>query len=91
VIGRHDGGPDAGIDLVAQTIDGKLWAIQAKVYASEYWVKKSDVDTFLSESARATSAVCSASHSSNRSADSDRSLGGTGRRRAVSEWLDPRA
>jgi superfamily II DNA or RNA helicase len=45
-------GADAGIDLVAETTDGKLWAIQAKAYAPEYRIKKSDVDTFLSESSR---------------------------------------
>ena len=45
-------GPDAGIDLVAKTTDGNLWAIQAKAYSPEYNIKKSDVDSFLSESAR---------------------------------------
>ncbi len=45
-------GDDAGIDLVAETTDGKVWAIQAKAYASRYAIKKSDVDTFLSESSR---------------------------------------
>lgn len=46
-------GPDAGIDLVAEGTDGSLWAIQAKAYDPRYSIKKSDVDTFLSESARA--------------------------------------
>ena len=45
-------GADAGIDLVAETTDGRLWAIQAKAYAPVYRIKKSDVDTFLSESSR---------------------------------------
>ncbi len=45
-------GPDAGIDLVAETYDSKLWAIQAKAYSSRYSVTKKDVDTFLSESSR---------------------------------------
>ena len=45
-------GSDAGIDLVAETHEGLLWAIQAKAYSSAHWIKKSDVDTFLSESAR---------------------------------------
>jgi superfamily II DNA or RNA helicase len=45
-------GADAGIDLVAETTEGKLWAIQAKAYAPQYRIKKSDVDTFLSESSR---------------------------------------
>jgi superfamily II DNA or RNA helicase len=45
-------GPDAGIDLVAEGHDGRLWAIQAKAYDPAYSVTKADVDTFLSESAR---------------------------------------
>src|SRR5436190_2646199 len=45
-------GADAGIDLVADARDGGLWAIQAKAYDPRYRIKKSDVDTFLSESAR---------------------------------------
>ena len=46
-------GADAGIDLVAQATDGTLWAIQAKAYAPDNTVTKHDVDSFLSESARA--------------------------------------
>ena len=46
-------GPDAGIDLVAEAKGGTLWAIQAKAYASDNAVTKRDVDSFLSESARA--------------------------------------
>ena len=46
-------GPDAGIDLVAQAKDGTLWAIQAKAYDLDNSVTKKDMDTFLSESARA--------------------------------------
>jgi predicted helicase len=45
-------GADAGIDLVAEALDGGLWAVQAKAYNPRYRIKKSDVDTFLSESAR---------------------------------------
>jgi predicted helicase len=45
-------GGDAGIDLVAQDRQGDLWAIQAKAYNEKHSVKKSDIDTFLSESAR---------------------------------------
>jgi superfamily II DNA or RNA helicase len=44
--------PDAGIDLVAETVTGEIWAIQAKAYDPAYTIKKSDVDSFLSESAR---------------------------------------
>ena len=45
-------GRDAGIDLVAEQHDGGLWAIQAKLYDPAYAIKKADVDSFLSESAR---------------------------------------
>jgi superfamily II DNA or RNA helicase len=45
-------GADAGIDLVAETREGELWAVQAKAYDPAYAIKKSDVDTFLSESSR---------------------------------------
>jgi predicted helicase len=44
---------DAGIDLVAEEHGGDLWAIQAKVYAPDYAIKKKDVDSFLSEAGRA--------------------------------------
>ena len=46
-------GPDAGIDLVAEAKDGTRWAIQAKAYAATTAVTKVDIDSFLSESARA--------------------------------------
>lgn len=49
--GRY--GPDCGIDLVAETYDGKLVAIQAKIYNPDYQINKGDIDSFLSESARA--------------------------------------
>jgi len=45
-------GPDAGIDLVAETKDGKLWAIQAKHYAPDNTVTKQEMDSFLAESGR---------------------------------------
>jgi superfamily II DNA or RNA helicase len=45
-------GDEAGIDLVAEEHDGRLWAIQAKAYDPSYYIKKSDVDSFLSESSR---------------------------------------
>ena len=45
-------GPDAGIDLVAKTRSGELWAVQAKAYAATSSVTKADLDTFLSESSR---------------------------------------
>ncbi|MFC8383572.1 Helicase associated domain protein [Nocardia sp. NPDC057272] len=45
-------GSDAGIDLVAKDRQGKLWAIQAKAYATTTSITKHDIDTFISESAR---------------------------------------
>ena len=45
-------GPDSGIDLVAETHDGNLWAIQSKAYDETTTVTKRDVDSFLSESNR---------------------------------------
>lgn len=46
-------GGDSGIDLVAEDHDGRLWAIQAKAYAPENTITKTDVDKFLAESSRA--------------------------------------
>jgi predicted helicase len=37
-------GSDFGIDLVAETTVGGLWAIQAKAYDPEYSITKYDVD-----------------------------------------------
>ncbi len=45
-------GADAGIDLVAETTDGDLWAIQAKAYDPAHSITKRDTDTFLAEAAR---------------------------------------
>ncbi len=45
-------GRDKGIDLIAETHQGKLWAIQAKAYDHAYPITKDDVDSFLSESSR---------------------------------------
>ncbi len=45
-------GGDAGIDLVAEDRQGRLWAIQAKAYAETTTITKSDVDTFLAEAGR---------------------------------------
>ena len=41
-------GPDIGIDLVAKTKDGKLWAVQAKAWEAN--ITKSDIDSFFSAS-----------------------------------------
>ena len=43
-------GADLGIDLIAQDTDGKIWAIQAKNYNSDYYITKDDIDSFMSES-----------------------------------------
>ena len=45
-------GRDKGIDLVAETFDGKFWAIQSKAYALNHSVTKQDFDKFFSESSR---------------------------------------
>ena len=45
-------GRDKGIDLVAETFDGKFWAIQSKAYALNHAVTKHDFDKFFSESSR---------------------------------------
>jgi predicted helicase len=45
-------GRDKGIDLIAETLDGKFWAIQSKAYALKHSVTKQDFDKFLSESSR---------------------------------------
>ena len=45
-------GVDKGIDLVAQTTDDKLWAIQAKAVHADRSIPKSELDSFLSESNR---------------------------------------
>ena len=45
-------GQDCGIDLVAETKTGTLWAIQAKAYSPATAIRKVDIDSFLSESSR---------------------------------------
>ncbi len=45
-------GADAGIDLVARTPEGELWAIQAKATGPAKSLKKREMDSFLAESAR---------------------------------------
>ncbi len=45
-------GRDKGIDLIAETFDGKIWAIQSKAYAQNHAVTKNDIDRFLSETSR---------------------------------------
>jgi superfamily II DNA or RNA helicase len=45
-------GRDCGIDLVAETTDGELWAVQCKAVSPEHTVTKAEIDSFLSESNR---------------------------------------
>jgi predicted helicase len=45
-------GLDAGIDIVAEDKDGKLWAIQAKAYDPAYAITRRDINGFLAESGR---------------------------------------
>jgi superfamily II DNA or RNA helicase len=45
-------GSDKGIDLVAESHDGKLWAIQAKCYARDYRPTYTDMAKFTAESNR---------------------------------------
>ncbi|MDA1017383.1 MAG: DEAD/DEAH box helicase family protein, partial [Planctomycetota bacterium] len=45
-------GTDAGIDIVARTRTGELWAIQAKADHPDRAISKREIDSFLSESNR---------------------------------------
>jgi predicted helicase len=47
-------GIDAGIDLVAEDHDSRLWAIQAKAYDAVFRISKRDVDKFVAEASRKT-------------------------------------
>ena len=44
---------EAGIDIVAEDFDGKLWAVQCKAYRADRTITKADIDKFLAESGRA--------------------------------------
>ena len=44
--------PDLGIDLVAETVDGKFWAVQCKFYSESTPINKAVVDSFISNSSR---------------------------------------
>jgi predicted helicase len=45
-------GRDKGIDLIFKHKNGECWAVQAKCYDKDYYIKKEDVDSFFSESGR---------------------------------------
>ena len=46
-------GRDAGIDLVAETADGRLMAVQSKAYREDRRIRKGELDKWLAESGRA--------------------------------------
>ena len=56
-------GTDAGIDLVARTRTGELWAIQAKADHPDRAIPKREIDSFLSESNRPQFAYSAAADS----------------------------
>ena len=43
---------DLGIDLVAETVDKKFWAVQCKFYSESTPINKAAVDSFISNSSR---------------------------------------
>ena len=45
-------GRDVGIDLVADTCDGKYWAIQCKCYDETHTLQKPNIDSFLSSTGK---------------------------------------
>ena len=45
-------GPDCGIDLVAEDVEGNYCAIQCKFYSGDYSIVKEDIDSFFTESGR---------------------------------------
>lgn len=49
---KSDPGPDAGIDLVAETKDGELHAVQAKFYAADAQVNLETFGTFFTASSK---------------------------------------
>lgn len=54
----HRWGPDCGIDLVAQDTNGKTRAIQAKCYDADYYVTRTDLYLFLTESTNKNRPTC---------------------------------
>ena len=47
----RDVGGDTGIDIVAETDSGELWAVQAKCYRESTRVSTDDIDSFIARSA----------------------------------------
>lgn len=48
---RHRWGPDAGIDLIAEERNGRLWAVQAKAYDADAEVTWRHISTFVGAAA----------------------------------------
>jgi superfamily II DNA or RNA helicase len=48
---RDDVGADTGIDIVAETDSGELWAVQTKCYRESTRVSTDDIDSFIARSA----------------------------------------
>ena len=47
---REEWGPDNGIDLVFEHINGEIWAVQAKCFAPQNSIRKDHMDSFIAES-----------------------------------------
>jgi len=45
-------GPDTGVDLIFRHKNSQIWAVQAKCYKQDYYIKKADIDSFISDSDR---------------------------------------
>jgi superfamily II DNA or RNA helicase len=55
---RHTWGPDIGIDLIAEDQLGRVWAVQAKAFASDLDVTWTDISTFVGAAAARTEVHC---------------------------------
>ena len=60
-------GRNVGINLVAETRDGEVHAIQCKLYAPDYTVQKGDIDSFFTASGKEPFTQASSASSSSRS------------------------
>ena len=47
---REEWGPDNGIDLVFEHINGEIWAVQAKCFGPQNSIRKEHMDSFIAES-----------------------------------------
>ncbi|MEK7247379.1 MAG: DEAD/DEAH box helicase family protein, partial [Chloroflexota bacterium] len=55
---RHRWGSDLGIDLIAEEVTGRLWAVQAKAHVANHEVTWSDISTFVGASAARPEVGC---------------------------------